>query len=149
MIVAKYQVIIARDMMMQAFDLLMKHRGLPTKVTKNIAKIAVNIDQNSNRIKREWQELIKEHGLADLKDDKVTPAQRAKLVEIHKDFGEKTFKIDRQKILLSDIESVGLSAGELLAIEDFVEGMEDEPKQQREKPKDSKVTKLKPKEVRA
>lgn len=147
MIRLKYQVIINSEPMMDGFDRLMKHSGFPIKVAKNIARIAANIDQNSNRIRKEFQTMLKEQGLMDLKgvpipDKDVTAEKKEKWRKMQEDFGEKEFTIDREKILFADIEGVGLTPREILAIEPFVEGLEDRPA-----PPNKKERKLK--EVRA
>lgn len=134
MIELKYHSI-TNPALIDAMTSLMAHKGFPTKLAYNIARIADKIDQASNRIKEEYFALAKEHGVVDAKGlpiKDLSDEKKEAWSKTHKEFDQKVFKIERHRLNASDIEAVGLTPQELFAISGFVDGLDEEKRHLKE-----------------
>lgn len=83
------------------------------KATYNVAKIAARLDEEFQVFESLRQKLAEK-----VKEGSVTEEV---LRDEFQKFGEVAFEIDRPKILLADVEEVGLTANEILALSPLLE----------------------------
>lgn len=98
---------------------------LDFKTVYHIARIVSKLDQAQREADGLFQKLLAKHGDKDDKGNYTIPEE--KRTEFDKEFDEfkaTVFTIDKNKLNLSDLSGVGLTAAEILVLEPYVFTME-------------------------
>lgn len=115
--------------MIETFSILMAHKGFPIKVSYHIGRIAEKLDQAAKQIREEYTALAKKHGVLEADGTPVkdlSPEVTEAWKKITDEFHEETITINKYKINISDIESIGLTPQQILSISAMVDGLSEE-----------------------
>jgi len=117
--------------MSNALHKLGQHPGFEPKLALKIAKMCDGFYEMQEKIEKEWIKLVKENSELDEKGEfkekegpdgkpitgSFIPKDAEAWDKIAKEFGEKEFKLDADRIPLTSLKGVGLTAYEMKQIE--------------------------------
>ena len=111
-----------------AFQKLMGAQGLEPKSAYHIARVGSLLETELNAANVEHDKLIKQWAEIKNEDGKamwqVPEEKQADWIEANKNFHEALVKVDKRKILLSEVAQAGLTPVDFLALEPVLTGFE-------------------------
>ncbi len=110
----------------QAISKIANHEGFKTtKLAYHVGRIVAVIETAAKKAQAEYLELLKPYAILDEKGKipmsaKIKPELEDDWKKVVEEFSAQTFKIDKHKLSLEELEGVGLTPNELVALEEIL-----------------------------